>query len=156
MEAVKTRTVKKFVLNAVREKSYKYETIAPLKSKKCVEDFLTQHFANEFYEHFVVIALDASNRILGTTVLTGTTNMCSVYPKNVFAFLLVSGATSFIVAHNHPGGTLVASDADWEITKKLYRIGDDMDIPLLDHILLTESGTTSLREAEKWNWVRFI
>jgi hypothetical protein len=49
---------------------------------------------------------------------------------------LEMGATGLILCHNHPSGTLVPSDADKQITKKL-RTGDSLEIKVLDHLIVT-------------------
>jgi DNA repair protein RadC len=77
-------------------------------------------------------------------------NQCAVYPTNVFRFLLTSGAASFILAHNHPGGSSHASEADWKLTERLKKAGELLDLPLLDHILITETACISLRESSRW------
>jgi DNA repair protein RadC len=73
-----------------------------------------------------------------------------VYPTNVFRFLLTAGATSFILAHNHPGGSSHASEADWKLTEGLKKAGELPDPPLLDHILITDAACISLRDCGGW------
>lgn len=97
-----------------------------------------------------IVALDNGNNIIGYEALEGATNQCAVYPSNVFRFLLGSGASSFIVAHNHPGGSNCASEADWNITERLKKAGDLLEIPLLDHLIVTENDCVSLRESRRW------
>ncbi len=146
-----TKVIKKYTLQAVREKSYRYETEKPITHRKCVQDFLQQHFSTELYEHFVVIALNSANKIIGVTVSEGTLDQCIVYPKNVFSFLLLSGATAFIIAHNHPAGGINPSEADWTITHRLKAIGKDLDLNLVDHLLIAGDRVLSFRELGRWD-----
>jgi DNA repair protein RadC len=55
-------------------------------------------------------------------------------------------ATSLIFAHNHPSGNLEASDADRKITQQLKEAGAIMDIPLLDHLIITQAGYFSFAD----------
>ena len=57
----------------------------------------------------------------------------------IFGVALKSLATSMIVAHNHPSGTLLPSKNDKLLTKKIYEIGLIMDIALVDHLIVTPS-----------------
>lgn len=115
-----------------------------------VNTFIKQYLADLALEQFVCVALDGGNRIIGFYSYEGASNQCTVYPQNVFRFLLGCGANAFIMAHNHPGGHTSASAADWEITNRLFRIGRAMDLPLLDHVLICDDKLISLRDSNKW------
>lgn len=60
--------------------------------------------------------------------------------KMVFSAALISGASSIILAHNHPSGTLTPSMADKSLTKKIVKAGDILDIKVFDHIIVTPNG----------------
>ena len=64
----------------------------------------------------------------------------------LFKLLLNVNATGFIVAHNHPGGTLRPSNPDRELTKKLSDCGKLFNIELMDHLIL--AGDTYYSFAE--------
>ncbi|MGB5461474.1 MAG: JAB domain-containing protein, partial [Eudoraea sp.] len=49
------------------------------------------------------------------------------------------GAVSLILVHNHPSGTLKASEADKKITNKLQKASEAMDIRVLDHVIITQN-----------------
>jgi hypothetical protein len=53
---------------------------------------------------------------------------------------LVLNASSFVIVHNHPTGRVEASDADFELTRALYRYGDDFGVELLDSIVVGPKG----------------
>jgi DNA repair protein RadC len=55
-------------------------------------------------------------------------------------------ATAIILVHNHPSGKLQASDADIQITKKIKTAGQQLDISVLDHIIITETGYYSFAD----------
>ena len=64
----------------------------------------------------------------------------------IFKMALEQGAVSIILTHNHPSGKLQASEADKQITTKLKIAGDQLDIKVLDHIIITELGYFSFQD----------
>jgi len=74
--------------------------------------------------------------------MTGTV----IDPRTVFRAALECGATSFIMAHNHPSGQLKASEPDKAITEKLKQGGQILEIRLLDHIILTADSYLSMAD----------
>ena len=98
-------------------------------------------------EHFLVVLLDVKNRVLGYSETSrGGIDTCPVDPRIVFRTALAVGASSLIAAHNHPSGDCTPSTDDIILTRRLKEAGELLGIPLLDHVIVTDSGTTSLRE----------
>jgi len=92
----------------------------------------------EFVEQFKVLLLNRANRVLGIyEVSTGGVSGTVADPKLVFAAALKSNASAIILAHNHPSGQLKPSDADLKLTQKLKEGGKFLEIPVLDHIIVT-------------------
>jgi len=48
-----------------------------------------------------------------------------------------------VLVHNHPSGNLKPSQADIELTKKLRGAGQFLDLPAIEHIILTKEGYLS-------------
>lgn len=95
----------------------------------------------EFIEQFKVVLLNRANRVLGIYDLsTGGTCGTICDAKLVFAAAIKSNASSVILAHNHPSGQLFPSEADKRYTKKLVLIGELMEIPVLDHLIITKES----------------
>jgi DNA repair protein RadC len=67
----------------------------------------------------------------------------------VFKMAFEQNATTIILTHNHPSGKLEPSNEDLELTKKLKIAGQQLDIPVLDHIIVTENGYYSFKDNEK-------
>ena len=96
-------------------------------------------------EHFVVITLDGANRVIERRLVTvGTINASLVHPREVFADAITDRAASIVVAHNHPGGSLEASAADHEVTRRLRDAGTLLGIQLFDHIIVTAESHVSI------------
>ena len=92
-------------------------------------------------EYFVCLTLDGANRLIAKRVISiGTLTSSLVHPREVFAEAITDRAASIIVAHNHPSGTLEASEADREVTRRLKEAGELLGIKLIDHIVVTKSN----------------
>ncbi|WP_057937933.1 JAB domain-containing protein [Algoriphagus resistens] len=101
----------------------------------------------ELAEHFQVMLLNRANRVLGIcTVSKGGTAGTVVDTKLVFAAALKSCSQSLILAHNHPSGNLLPSEQDKLLTRKLVRIGRELDLPVLDHVIVTAEGYYSFAD----------
>jgi DNA repair protein RadC len=129
------------------EKTLEKRTVT---NKRDVAAFCKQYLRDLPIENVVILALDSGNRINGMVAFEGDAGSCQVTPCTIFRFLLSTGARCFIIAHNHPGGTKEVSEADWEITKKLYRIGHDLGVDMQDHIVVCDENIISLRDMPRW------
>ncbi|MDR7922017.1 DNA repair protein RadC [Thermosynechococcus sp. GLH187] len=98
-------------------------------------------------ERFAVLLLDVRHRLLGSHVITvGTATETLVHPREVFREAVRRNASRLIIAHNHPSGSLVPSQADLDLTKQILQAGQIMGIPVLDHLILGNGDYQSLRE----------
>jgi len=59
---------------------------------------------------------------------------------------LENHAASLILTHNHPSGNLKPSQADLELTRKLRTAGQFLDLPVLDHLIITDQGFLSFAD----------
>jgi len=101
----------------------------------------------ELIEQFKILIMNRGNRVLGVfEVSTGGGGSTIVDPKVVFAAAIKSNATSIILAHNHPSGALSASEADCRLTRRLSEAGRLLDIPVLDHIIVSCEGYLSFAD----------
>ena len=98
-------------------------------------------------EQFCVLFLNNANEVVGFRCLsTGGLTATSVDLRILFSIACKSLSSSIIIAHNHPSGTLKASKADIDLTHKIKRAGDMLDISLLDHVILTDKSFVSLAQ----------
>jgi DNA repair protein RadC len=97
-------------------------------------------------EHFLALFLDARNRLITSEVLFyGSVDTAPVYTRVVALRAIVHHAVSVVVAHNHPSGCLNPSAADREVTDKLSRALQLLDIQLLDHLVVANNRCLSFR-----------
>jgi len=95
----------------------------------------------ELMESFKLMLLNRSNQVLGIVKLSqGGITGTIVDVRLIYGIALKSVATAIILCHNHPSGRLVPSDADKQLTKQVCKAGAILDIPVLDHIILTKEG----------------
>jgi DNA repair protein RadC len=153
LKAQKTYTVQKYSMTYVREPDHQAtKERRRIMHRDDVKEFCVKYFSDMPIEHCIVIALDNGNHIIGFTVFEGIQNQAAIYPSAIFRFLLSAAATSFIIAHNHPGGTMSPSESDWKMTERLYRAGCLLEIPLMDHVIVSDETTTSLKDSSRWDW----
>lgn len=102
-------------------------------------------------EHFVALYLDGANQVASFSVIsTGTANSSLVHPREVFQRAVLVGARAFIVAHNHPSGSLTPSREDLDITQRLSKAGELMGITLIDSLIVTAAGAHSVLNNESF------
>ncbi len=98
-------------------------------------------------EHFWVFHLDVRNRIkLIELVSLGTLNSSLVHPREVFTRAVGERSAQIIIAHNHPSGEPTPSDEDLALTKRLKKAGELLGIELIDHLVVTGDGYTSMKK----------
>jgi DNA repair protein RadC len=95
----------------------------------------------------VVLGLDSRNAVLDEVeIARGTLTGVDVHPREVFRPLIRMAAAAAVVVHNHPSGAVDPSDADLELTRRLRAAGDVIGIPIVDHVIVADTGYRSLAE----------
>lgn len=103
-------------------------------------------------EYLYVISLDAKNRVLGKDLISaGTPNETYVHPKEIYRSALAKSASSVVLVHNHPSGDTTPSSLDVKVTNQVAEMGRKIDIPLLDHLIMSDEGFTSLKSLSLFN-----
>lgn len=106
-----------------------------------------KYLTNEDQETFVVLALNTKNKIISRKeIFRGSVNASIVHPREVFRYALNKGAASIIVAHQHPSGNPSPSREDIDVTKRLRQVGEEIGIPLIDHIIVGKNKFYSMKE----------
>jgi DNA repair protein RadC len=97
-------------------------------------------------EQLCGLYLDTHNRVIHQEIISiGTINSNLVHPREVFKPALEYGAAAIVLAHNHPSGIIEPSSADIEITKQLIAAGKIVGIHLMDHLVISKEGFTSIQ-----------
>jgi DNA repair protein RadC len=118
-----------------------------LSSPASVRDYLRMSLAGRDYEVFMVLFLDAQNRVIESEeMFRGTLTQTSVYPREVVKRSLFNNAAAVIFAHNHPSGVAEPSHADEVLTQALKQALALVDVKVLDHFVIAGVGLTSFAE----------
>ncbi len=99
------------------------------------------------HEEFWILYLNNAHKIMLKAQLSkGGITGTLVDVRLVYKTALELGAVGIILTHNHPSGTLRPSESDRQITKKLKMAGEQLDIRVLDHLIITEHGYFSFAD----------
>lgn len=115
--------------------------LTKITSSKMIFEIMQPIIGELPHEEFWIVYLNNSNKIISKSQLSkGGITGTLVDVRLVFKTALEMGATGLILCHNHPSGTLIPSDADKQITRKLKLAGDSLEIKVLDHLIVTEAN----------------
>ena len=124
-----------------RRRSEEVIELKKVTSSKIIFEIMQPIIGELPHEEFWIIYLNNSNKVISKAQLSkGGITGTLVDVRIVFKTALEMGATGLILCHNHPSGTLIPSDADKQITKKLKLAGDSLEIKVLDHLIVTETS----------------
>ena len=99
-------------------------------------------------EHFWTISLNNANQLLAVELIgLGTVNSVAVKPMEVFSLPLQKRAVKLMLVHNHPSGQLKPSEADLDITDNLIQVGLILNVPVLDHMIISTESFYSFKDA---------
>jgi len=92
-------------------------------------------------ESFKVLLLNNSNKVKGIYQLSkGGITGTIVDLRILFAVILKTLSVGVILAHNHPSSKLQPSETDKQLTIKIKKAADFLDIKVLDHLILAPNG----------------
>jgi len=101
----------------------------------------------EIRESFYAMFLGGENKVIGYALIgIGTSSRCLVDLKTIFTHGLRCGAKGIIIAHNHPGGVAKPSFSDKDLTTKACDVSKLLDMPIIEHIILTHDDYYSFAD----------
>ena len=135
-------------LELVRRLNYE-ETLSQnvIKEPQGLVKWLQSYIGMKEQEYFVAVFLNSNNRIVGyRNIFRGLSDSVSVQSRELFREALKCRATRMIIAHNHPSQSVRPSPDDISITGQLQKAGELMDVPLMDHVIVSQRDYYSFRE----------
>jgi DNA repair protein RadC len=108
-------------------------------SSQDVYQLMKPELMDETVEHFYVVLLSRANHVIKKQLISkGGTTATVADPKLIFKHALDNLASSIILVHNHPSGSLKPSDQDRRLTNKLKEVGINLEVPVVDHVIFTD------------------
>ena len=99
-------------------------------------------------EHFWIVGLDKLNKILFIELLAlGTDNRVHIKAPQVFRMAIYKNAPKVIFVHNHPSGSMKASEEDLKTTDRLLKAGEIIEIDVIDHLIISEKSYFGFSQA---------
>ncbi|MCR1960244.1 DNA repair protein RadC [Thomasclavelia cocleata] len=127
-------------LYLVKEKEFKYNE--KIKNPSDIRNFLVTNtsLACEPEEVLILINLNIDNTIINYfEVSRGAIDQTIACPREIVKRIILSNASKFVLAHNHPSGNLLLSKDDIKIYKTMKQVADLMEIELLDSIVINQN-----------------
>ena len=104
-------------------------------------ELLRPYCQDLLHEEFYLILLTRSNEVIGIRQISvGGIGGTYVDAKMIFKTALELGAAAVILAHNHPSGNSYPSILDQELTRKVRQFGAMIEMPVLDHIIISDNN----------------
>lgn len=120
--------------------------LTPKNAGKYIVNFF-HGYANEI---LMMFALDAECKIISTIpVSKGTVDRVQIYIRDIVKNAMESKAVYVVIAHNHPNGTLLASESDIRFTIELEHALAYINVRLIDHVIVAGGNYLSLANEYK-------
>ncbi|MEK9603139.1 MAG: DNA repair protein RadC [Flavobacteriaceae bacterium] len=144
---VKAIKIKATIEISKRMQNHPSQSKKQFTSSALVFRFLSPYLSLLDHEEFWILYLNQSNSLLEKKCLSkGGINQTVVDVRLALKHAIELGATSMILAHNHPSGNLKPSSQDKEITQKFIKAAATFDILILDHLIVSEKRYFSFKD----------
>lgn len=131
-------------LKIIRERKEGYGLRQQFRSSQEIYEMFRERFERADREEFLVLLLDAKNKLLGFHVVSvGSLTSSIVHPREVYKIAILGNAAALIFLHNHPSGDPTPSAEDLHITNRLRQVGDVLGIRVLDHVVIGDGRYVS-------------
>lgn len=116
--------------------------LATVTNSAQVAAFMAPRLGKLPHEELWVLCLDARNKVRSLRrVAMGGVHGLAIRPCDVLRAGVYEAAVAMLLVHNHPSGDPTPSSEDFDLTRKIVAAGRLVGIPLLDHVIVTASGT---------------
>ena len=101
-------------------------------------------------EAFFAVYLNTQMEVISVeNIFMGTLNQLLIHPREIFKRAYQLSASSIILVHNHPSGNSLPSKQDNYITQNIIDVGEILQIPILDHIIIGRNEYYSIRKQKR-------
>jgi DNA repair protein RadC len=125
----------------------KWDKKITLDNSRKVGEYAISLFVGRTVEVLYMICLNGQSQLIHTAKISeGTLNESRLYVRDFVETAIKYKASSVILAHNHPSGSLVASSNDIRATSKVMSALETVSIAVLDHIIVAGEQYMSFSE----------
>lgn len=144
VKAVKLKCIGELAMRI--NQSYAKETLI-INNPSTIATYFMEKLRHKKTECVYLVCLDSKGGIISETKLSdGSVRMSLISPREIYLEALRKEAVNVILLHNHPSGDPTPSLSDKTFTQNVKTIGDMLDIPLLDHIIIGDKRYISFQE----------
>ena len=146
VKAVRIRCITEFSMRMARESA-----LGQLKfnNPASIAEYYKEDLRHKEKEMVLLLLLDHKLRLIEEYVVSlGTGRASLLSPREIFIQAFKARAANMILLHNHPNGVPKPSQQDIQITGKVKEIGEIIDIPLIDHIIIGDNKYMSFKEED--------
>jgi DNA repair protein RadC len=119
-----------------------------VKSSNDIAQYLRAVIKDFSYEVFAVLFLNQANKVNHFEIISrGGITATVADPRVILKKALEVNATSIVLCHNHPSGSLKPSRADETLTAKIKEAALLLEIAVIDHIIVSEEGYFSFSDS---------
>ena len=112
-----------------------------------VAEYFMEKLRHRDTECVILVSLDVKGQELAESLLSnGSVRMSLISPREIFLEALRNKAVNVILIHNHPSGDPTPSQSDIKLTECVREMGEKLEIPLLDHIIIGDNRYTCFKE----------
>jgi len=115
-----------------------------VRSSRSAARLIRKHISLEQEELWLLALCPAKSVLSFKLMFRGTVDMCVIHPRDIFREICRVNAASFIIAHNHPSQDPNPSPEDWAVTKRLLVCAEMFQIPMVDHLIITDQNHRSM------------
>ena len=118
-----------------------------MKDPASIADYYMEQLRHQKTEVLMAAFFDSKCHFLGDMKISiGSVSSAYVSPREIFRQALLRDAVQFVLLHNHPSGDPSASEDDRRITQRIHKIGELMQLSLVDHIIIGDNQYYSFME----------
>ena len=126
----------------------KTKNVKVLNSIEDISKYFIPRFIGKQTEELHMVLLDSKNKIIKSEVIAkGSLHTVDIPTRHIISQAINNNAIGIVLAHNHPGGVAIPSGNDIMITKRLFEALRLADIALIDHIIVADDDSVSLRDS---------
>ena len=146
-------TLKAMQLMAIMEISQrisaaKYKKMVILTDPKSIALYYMEQYRHKTKEFLLVCFFNVKGHLLGEEcVAVGSREEAVFSPGEIFKAAIMHSSSYLVLLHNHPSGNSQPSNADIQMTSKMFKMGQLLQIPLMDHIILGDNEFYSFNES---------